>query len=67
MRGFLLGSLVLVGLYVAVQPEGARAAAQGGNWLVSGLRRALSPEVAGVPQKRMTVDTASMSGSRSIT
>lgn len=50
LRGFLAGSLVLVALYVAVQPGSGRAVQEGGGWLISGLRRALSPDVAGVPQ-----------------
>lgn len=51
MRGFVVGSLVLVVLYVVVQPRAAGAAAAGGNVLVEGLRRMLSPQVAGIPQR----------------
>jgi len=54
MRGFLVGSLVLIGVYVAVQPNAARAAEVGGGWFVSGLRRLLSPDVAGIPQRKGT-------------
>lgn len=54
MRGFVAGSLVLIVLYVALQPGTADKAEQGGNVLVGMLRRALSPEVAGVPDKAST-------------
>jgi hypothetical protein len=49
MRGFVVGSLALIVLYVVVQPGTADKAATGGNVLVSLLRRALSPQVAGIP------------------
>lgn len=52
MRGFIVGSLLLIGLSVAVQPRGVAAAEEGGSWVISGLRRLLSPDVAGVPQLR---------------
>lgn len=52
MRGFLLGSLALIVLYTALQPGSAKAAAAGGGVLVSGLRRFLSPDVAGIPQRK---------------
>ena len=51
MRGFLAGSLALIVLYVVVQPGTAGKAATGGTVLVSALRRALSPQVAGVPNR----------------
>lgn len=51
MRGFLAGSLALIVLYVAVQPGNAAKAQTGSNTLVSLLRRALSPQVAGVPNR----------------
>lgn len=50
MRGFVVGSLALIAVYVAVQPTASRAAATGTGWALSGLRRLLSPDVAGVPQ-----------------
>lgn len=52
MRGFIVGSLALIVLYVAGQPNAAKAAASGGKWGLSGLRRALSPDVAGIPQRK---------------
>lgn len=54
MRGFLVGSLVLIALEVAVQPGGVKAAAAGTTWLGKALQRLLSPAVAGVPQRRTT-------------
>ena len=52
MIGFAVGSLVLIGLYVVVQPGSARAAEAGSNVLVSGLRRLLSADVAGIPARK---------------
>jgi hypothetical protein len=74
MRGFLVGTVVLIALYVGVQPRSGKAAAEGSNWVVSGLRRLLSPDVAGVPQRSggaakagsSAPSTGSMSGSRSL-
>lgn len=51
MRGFLTGSLALIVLYVAVQPGTAAKAETGSNVLVQLLNRALSPQVAGLPQR----------------
>ncbi len=51
MRGFAFGSFALIVLYVAVQPGTAGAAAKGSNVLVAGLRRLLSPDVAGIPRQ----------------
>jgi hypothetical protein len=51
--GFFTGSLALIVLYVALQPGSARAAEAGGGVVVEALRRALSPDVAGVPQRRV--------------
>jgi hypothetical protein len=67
MRGFLVGSLVLVVVYVAVQPNAASALSAGSTWWVSGLRRALSPGVAGVPQLgKQTPPTTGASGGGSV-
>jgi len=52
--GFLAGSLALIALYVGLQPGAARAAEVGGGVAVEALRRALSPDVAGVPQRRVS-------------
>jgi len=51
MRGFVVGSLALVVLYVGLQPGVARTAEAGGNVLVEGMRRLLSGDVAGIPQR----------------
>lgn len=53
LAGFALGSLALIALYVGLQPGAAAAAEAGGGVLVKSLRRALSPDVAGVPQRRV--------------
>lgn len=49
--GFGVGSLALIALYVGLQPNSAEAATVGGNALVAGLRRMLSADVAGIPQR----------------
>lgn len=51
MRGFLLGSLTLIAIYVVVQPGTADKLGIGGNTLVALMRRAMSPNVAGIPDK----------------
>lgn len=51
LRGFLAGSLTLIVIYVAVQPGTSSKVEQGSGILVGMLRRALSPTVAGVPQR----------------
>jgi hypothetical protein len=51
MRSVVVGGLALIALYALVQPSGVNAAVTGGNVLVSGLRRFLSPQVAGIPNK----------------
>lgn len=48
MRGFLAGSLALIILEVFVQSGPANALSQSSNVLVSGMKRFLSPGVAGV-------------------
>lgn len=55
--GFWLGSLTLIIIYVAVQPGSAKAATAGGNVIVATLRRALSPDVAGIPQRGSSTPT----------
>ncbi len=68
MRGFLVGTVVLIAVYVGVQPRAGKAAQEGSNWVVAGLRRLLSADVAGVPQRKTSSAAApnvgSMSGSR---
>ncbi|HEX6869897.1 MAG TPA: hypothetical protein VF163_02260 [Micromonosporaceae bacterium] len=49
VRGFVFGSLGLIVLYVAIQPSTSGALETGGNALVVGLQRWLSPAVAGLP------------------
>jgi hypothetical protein len=52
MRGFAVGTLALIALYALVQPNAAKAVTAGGNSFSAGLRRLLSPNVAGVPQRK---------------
>jgi hypothetical protein len=52
MRGFAAGSFALVVLYVALQPNSPKATAAAGGVIVAGLRRLLSADVAGIPQRR---------------
>lgn len=51
MRGFVTGSLALIVLYTVIQPKAAERTGKGANLLASMLYRALSPEVAGIPNK----------------
>jgi hypothetical protein len=51
MRGFAAGSLTLIVLYVLLQQGSADKVAGGGNLAAALIRRALSPEVAGVPDR----------------
>lgn len=51
MRGFVAGSLLLIALHALVQPGAAGGLAAGGGALAGGIRRLLSPGVAGVPQR----------------
>ena len=51
LRGFAVGSLTLIVLYAALQPNAVSAAEAGGNVLTQGLRRLLSADVAGVPDR----------------
>jgi len=57
LRGFAAGSLLLIALYVGLQPNAANAAQTGSNVLVQGLRRLLSGDVAGVPSRGAKKDT----------
>lgn len=52
MRGFLFGSLGLIALYALIQPNAATMAQSGSNVLVSLAQRLLSPNVAGIPQRK---------------
>lgn len=51
MRGFFVGTFALTVLYVLVQDQAAERIASGTSLLERGLRRALAPDVAGVPQR----------------
>lgn len=51
MRGAIVGSLVLVIAYVGLQPGVAGKAAAGGGVITALLRRAMSPDVAGIPNR----------------
>lgn len=55
MRGFVLGSVGLLALSVVVKPRAGQALGQGRSWFISGLRRFLSPDVAGIPQRKAAV------------
>lgn len=63
MRGILAGSLTLIVLYVVVQPGSADKANTAAAVLQKALRRALSPAVAGVPQRAAAKTTTSGSAS----
>lgn len=47
-RGFAAGTLALIVFYVVVQEGASRKATSATNVLVQGLRRFLSPQVAGI-------------------
>lgn len=57
MKGFLFGSFALIVLEVLVQPGAASKAEQGGNLLVQGLQRMLSPQVAAIKNRGGTTGT----------
>lgn len=50
MRGFLAGSLALIALEVLLRDSAAAKAETGIGLVVALVRRALSPQVAGLPQ-----------------
>ncbi|HET6215347.1 MAG TPA: hypothetical protein VFE14_20950 [Micromonosporaceae bacterium] len=51
MGGFLAGSLVLIVLYVLVQPGAASKVESASGLSLTALRHALSPEVAGISNR----------------
>jgi hypothetical protein len=51
MRGFITGSLALVVLYVFLQPGSTNKLVTGNNALMTMFRRALSGDVAAIPNK----------------
>lgn len=53
MKGFVAGTLALIALEVLVtRSNAAKAALTGSNALINMFKRALSPTVAGVPDRR---------------
>ena len=58
MRGFLVGTLALIGWEVVLQPNASAQVSAGGGVLVSLLQRLLSPGVAGIPDRRDTTRNA---------
>jgi hypothetical protein len=63
MRGFAVGSLVLIVLYVALQPGSADRLSEGSGLLSGGFRRLISPDVAGVPARGNWGAAAAATGS----
>lgn len=51
MRGFFVGSLALIVIYTVVQKGASDKISSGGGALIGLARRALSPSVAGVPDR----------------
>ncbi len=51
MRAFLAGSLVLIAAYALLQNGAPAAVGAAGNVSLGWFRRALSPDVAGVPNR----------------
>lgn len=56
MRGFLVGSLALIALYVAVQDGTGDKAKQASGILVTMAKRLMSAEAAGIPDKSKSKD-----------
>jgi hypothetical protein len=54
MRSFIAGSLALIALWVAVQPDTANKIGIANSALIVAVRRLLSPDVAGVPDRSKT-------------
>lgn len=51
MKGFLLGSLALIAFYALLQKGSADTATAAGKTSLAAFQRALSPSVAGVPNR----------------
>lgn len=51
MKGFLVGSLTLIVLYVLLQPKAADTATSASNTALAGFNRILASGIAGVPNK----------------
>lgn len=58
MKGFVVGSLALIVLYVVVQPGSANKVDTASGWLQQGMRRWLASSVAGVPDRTKKRATA---------
>lgn len=56
-RGFAIGTLALIALYVAVQEGTSGKTEAASNALVAGMRRLFSPEVAGIGNHAKTTAT----------
>jgi|MudIll2142460700_1097286.scaffolds.fasta_scaffold00115_26 hypothetical protein len=52
MRGFVGGSMVLIVMYVVLQPGSTERLVAGNNALMNAFRRALSGEVPAIPKKK---------------
>lgn len=57
LKGFAAGSLVLIVLYVVVQPGASSKTASASNAFVQGMRRLMSPQVAGIGDHSKTAAT----------
>lgn len=57
IRGFVVGSLALIIFYVAIQEGASGKAETASNALIRGMRRLLSPEVAGIGDHTKTDPT----------
>lgn len=66
MRGFLVGSLTLVVLEVLLRPGSASKVSAGSGVLAQLFQRALSPNVAGLPNRAKPPATRSTSSSGGI-
>jgi cell division septation protein DedD len=56
-KGFLAGTLTLVAIYVVVQPNASRRTGEASNAIVDGMRRLMSPQVAGIGDHSKTTPT----------
>lgn len=58
MRGFIVGSLALIALQVLVSGQGPDRAAGLLGWTSKALEKALSPDVAAIPQTKTATANA---------
>jgi hypothetical protein len=67
VKGFIVGSGILIALYVGLVNKNAVTAANtGGGILVGALQKLMSPNVAAIPQRKSAIPTASASSGGSI-